>query len=102
MYVYVCVYTHAQMQRQTGEEEEEEEKARRVRTYTQARIANARGKKEKEKIVELILRRRTPYKNSVLYVRYVLNEKKKRVLRKGGTKSGEMIFFKHEVYLYFR
>jgi hypothetical protein len=37
---------------------------------THKHIANARGKEKekKKKIVELILRRRTPYKNSVLYV----------------------------------
>ena len=55
--------------------------------HTHKRIANARGKKEK--IVELILRRRTPYKNSVLYVRYVLNERERERERKKKLSSVE-------------
>ncbi len=64
-YVCVYIYTHEQMQRQTSEEEK---KKRAACVHTHKHIGNARGKKKKKKIVELILRRRTPYKNSVLYV----------------------------------
>ena len=96
----VCVYTHAQMQRQTGEEE----KKRAACVHTHKHIANARGKKKekkkKKKIVELILRRRTPCKTSVLYVCWL--GVRKRMLRERETEKRNQEIDAHEKHFDFR
>ena len=83
--VYVCAYIHTHKCK--GKRVKKKKTRAACGAHTHKRIANARGKKEK--IVELILRRRTPYKNSVLYVRYVLNERERERERKKKLSSVE-------------
>ncbi len=63
----MCVYIHTH---KCKGKRVKKKKKRAACMLTHKHIANARGKEKekKKKIVELILRRRTPYKNSVLYV----------------------------------
>jgi hypothetical protein len=64
MCVCMCIHKHKRKGKRV-----KKKKKRAACVHTHKHIASARGKKKKKKkIVELILRRRTPYKNSVLYV----------------------------------